>query len=76
MMRIYVDYERSIRCLLGRHDKGDAEHGCQGAFKPALSPVRRFCLCDCHDPKPSSDGLGTYHYRITPIVKEDRAQNA
>lgn len=68
-MRIYLDYDRSIRCALGRHDKGDATHGCQGGFKPILGKSVRFCLCGCHDAKPSGDGLGTFHYRITPIVK-------
>lgn len=47
-IRISIDYPRSIRCLLGIHDKGDAEHGCQGGFKPALGESARFCLCRCH----------------------------
>lgn len=49
-MKVYVDYDVSIRCRLGRHDKGDAEHGCQGGFKPILGGHgTRFCLCKCHD---------------------------
>lgn len=49
-IRVRVDYDRSIRCLLGRHDKGDAERGCQGGFRTILSGgVARFCLCRCHD---------------------------
>lgn len=50
-MRIRLDYTRSIRCLLGRHDQGDAEHGCQGGFTPIGAGCARFCLCNCHDPK-------------------------
>jgi hypothetical protein len=68
-MRIYVDYDRSIRCMLGRHDKGDAVHGRQGGFTPLGRGCARFCLCECHDAEPPSDGLGNYYYRITPIVK-------
>lgn len=47
-MKIRVDYNISIRCRLRRHEKGDAEHGCQGGFTPLLG-VTRFCLCKCHD---------------------------
>lgn len=47
-MRIRIDYDVSIRCRLGQHDQGDAEHGCQGGFKPVLG-VTRFCLCECHN---------------------------
>lgn len=68
-MRIYLDYDRSIRCAIGRHDKGDAESGCQGGFKPILGRSVRFCLCDCHDAEPPRSAPSTYHYRITPIMK-------
>jgi hypothetical protein len=54
-MRIYVDYDRSIRCILGRHDKGDAEHGCQGGFTPLGRGCARFCLCECHDAEPTEE---------------------
>lgn len=52
-MRFYFDYSRSIRCRFGRHDQGDAEHGCQGGFKPLFRGCARFCLCPCHE-RPSS----------------------
>lgn len=49
-MRIYVDYEQSLRCrILQDHDQGSAEHGCQGGFKPVFGKCARFCLCPCHE---------------------------
>jgi hypothetical protein len=67
-MRIHLDYTRSIRCHLGRHDQGDAEHGCQGGFRPLGSGCARFCACDCHD-RPS--GFIQFDEPLTEAQAED-----
>lgn len=64
-MRVYVEYSRSLRCLIGLHDQGDAEHGCQGGFKPILGRSTRFCLCKCHD-APMPEPVLTFQHERQP----------
>lgn len=68
MFRIRVDYGRSLRCRFGRHDKGDAERGCQGGFTPLGRGCARFCRCHCHDVPVTPL---TFHYEARTIATED-----